>query len=241
MRVAALEKQVALGACDKERSRESEAVKALEIDVGTIHYIEGPGLQLNLVEHIDVMHLAVGNMDKCRDIALQVEQRVHLDRGLMLTEAGPGKQGKTEIDGGRVQSVETVVQLHSLGVGGIQGSRDANEKLGKVGKDAPVMGLVGIGKSGTGNLATKAEMIALGAKSAEACFDVAQALAVGQLREGHGQILFPAGQPTQASVALIPRHAAAKLAVRKERNELCKDRAPLVHAPSSTVQDHAPK
>jgi hypothetical protein len=42
-------------------------------------------------------------------------------------------------------------------------------------------------------------------------------LLVGHLREDHGQILIPAGQPSQPGIALITRDAAAKPAVWKKR------------------------
>jgi hypothetical protein len=39
-------------------------------------------------------------MDKGRDVAVQIEQGMHLDRRFMLTELGPGKEGDAKVDGG---------------------------------------------------------------------------------------------------------------------------------------------
>jgi len=43
-----------------------------------VHYIERCGLGLKLVENIDLVHFAVADMDKCRDIAAQIEQCMQL-------------------------------------------------------------------------------------------------------------------------------------------------------------------
>jgi len=55
------------------------------------------------------------------------------------------------------------------------------------------------------------------------------------LREGHGQILIPAGKSAQPDVALIALDATAKLSVWKEADQLRKDRAALIHEPLSAV------
>ena len=89
MRVTTLEQNVGLGAHDEERRAQREDVKALEIDVAAVHDVERPGLGQNLVEDVDVMHLAVGNADKRGDIAMQIEQRVHFDGGFVLAELRP--------------------------------------------------------------------------------------------------------------------------------------------------------
>ena len=47
----------------------------------------------------NVVHLAFGDVNEGGDRAMQIEQRVHLDSGLMLAESGPGKERQTEIDG----------------------------------------------------------------------------------------------------------------------------------------------
>src|SRR6266849_5304667 len=66
-------------------------------------------------------------------------------------------------------------------------------------------------------------------------FDVAQTFPIGQLREGHGQILIPAGKSAQPEVALIALDATAELPVGKEADQLRKDGAALIHEPLSAV------
>src|SRR5271169_1335510 len=84
MRVATLQQHVGLGANNEERRAEGEDVQTLEIHVAAIHDVERAGLRQNLVEDVDVMHFSVGNADKRGDVAVQVQQRVHLDGGFVL-------------------------------------------------------------------------------------------------------------------------------------------------------------
>ena len=111
MRVAALEQDVGFGAHDEEGRAEREHVEALEIDVAAVHDVERAGLGQDLVEDVDVVHFAVGNADKRGDVAVQVQQRVHLDGGLVLAELGPRKQRQAQVDGGGVQGVQALVQV----------------------------------------------------------------------------------------------------------------------------------
>jgi len=66
----------------------------------------------------------------------------------------------------------------------------------EVGKDPPVTGLVGIGQRGARYLAMKAHVVKFRAQSTEACLDIAQALSVSELSEGHSKILIPAREAT---------------------------------------------
>jgi hypothetical protein len=46
----------------------------------------------HLIEHRHVMHFAVGNVDKTRDVAAQVRECVQLDRAFATTEFCPREQ-----------------------------------------------------------------------------------------------------------------------------------------------------
>ena len=52
------------------------------VDVGRVHDVEGARLRNQHVEYVDIVQLALGNMDKRRDIATQIQKRVQLDPGL---------------------------------------------------------------------------------------------------------------------------------------------------------------
>src|SRR5438874_11953546 len=73
-------------------------------------------------------------------------------------------------------------------------------------------------------------MIETTPESAQAGFDVAQALAIGQLRESHREKLVPARKAADLAVALITIHAAPKLLRGNEIHQLREDRFALMHA-----------
>jgi hypothetical protein len=73
----------------------------------------------------------------------------------------------------------------------------------------PVAFLVGIGQIAARDVTANAEMVKFGLVRAQANFDVTQALAVGQLREGHAQILIQMGERFCGVVRRVTRDAAA--------------------------------
>jgi hypothetical protein len=60
------------------------------------------------------MYGTVGNANKSGDVAVQVG-RMHLDSGFVFPEFGPREQRKTQIDGGRIQSIQTLVESTPIG------------------------------------------------------------------------------------------------------------------------------
>src|SRR5665811_380106 len=56
--------EVSLGARDEEASRLIERVEPLEVQVTPIHDVEGTGLDEQKVQYIDVVHLAVRDVDE---------------------------------------------------------------------------------------------------------------------------------------------------------------------------------
>jgi hypothetical protein len=78
-------------------------------------------------------------------------------------------------------------------------------------------------------------VVQLRAQRTEACFYIAQALPVSELSEGHGRILVPAREVSQAGVAIVTRDAATKLSIRQEGDQLGEDGAALVHEPLSAA------
>ena len=146
MRVAALDLEIGLGAGDEEAAGLVKAVQPLEIEVAAIHDVEGAGLGQQLIEDVDVVHLAVADVDEGRDVAAQIQQRVQLDRRLGRAEGRPRKHRQAQIDGGRVQRVDGLLQIDPERLVGIQRPGDADQALGEVGVDAPVARCVGVGQ-----------------------------------------------------------------------------------------------
>ena len=179
------------------------------------------------------MRFAVGNADKRGDVTVQVQQRVHLHGGLAPAELGPREQREAQVDGGRVQSVETLIEIHADRIAGIQGPRDANQGLSEIGIDPPVARLVSVGQCRARDVAAESHVVELAAKRTQARFDIAEAFAVGQLGEGHREELIPAGEAARAPLAIVAGHTAPELAIRKKADQLREYGAAQIHEPLS--------
>jgi len=176
------------------------------------------------------VQLAVGNGDEAWDIAAQIEQGVHLHRRLRGAEVRPRKDRQAQVDGCGVQSVDAVRQLHADVVVGIEPLRLRDQTLGQLRIDAPVARLVCVGQRRAADGLAKAHGIELRGLRREACLDVAQALAIGQLGKRHGAILLAAAQRARPQVAIIARDQSGKSAPWNEIHQLGKQRLAGVHA-----------
>jgi hypothetical protein len=78
-------------------------------------------------------------------------------------------------------------------------------------------------------------VVQLAAHGAQAGFDVAQALAVGQLRKGHGQILVAARKASMARISAIALNALLELAGGEVIQELGEDGLSGIHPSLSAI------
>jgi hypothetical protein len=101
----------------------------------TLHHIERTGLGKELIQNVHVMHFAVSDVDKRGDIAMQIQQRVHLHRRFVLPKFSPRKEREAKIDSSRVQSIQTLVQIDIDRIARIERARDSDQDLRKVGID----------------------------------------------------------------------------------------------------------
>jgi hypothetical protein len=61
-----------------------------------------------------------GDADKSGNVAVQVQQGVHLDGGLAPAKLRPRKQRQAQIDGGRIQSIQTLLQIDANRIAGME-------------------------------------------------------------------------------------------------------------------------
>src|SRR5260370_39530555 len=74
-------------------------------------------------------------------------------------------------------------------------------------------------------------MVELAAHRPQARLNIAQTLAIRELRESHRQILVPARQAPVTTVAVVAGHALLELAVGKMGNQLREDGSAGIHPP----------
>ena len=223
--------QVRLGAGDEEGTGLLQGVQPLEVQIAAIHDVDRSGFRHQHIEHIDIVQLAVGDVDEAGNIATQVEQRMHLDRRLGRAKRCPRKHRQAQIDSGGVQGISRVLQLPAEAVVGIEFPGLRDQSLGELGMDAPVPRLVGIGQRGSLDRLSKSHVVELGRLCRETNFDVAQALPIGQLGEGHHAELLGARHRLHVAVAIAAIDDAMERLPGKEVHQLREQRLACVHEP----------
>jgi hypothetical protein len=156
------------------------------------------------------VHLAVGDVDEAWDVAAQVQQRMQLERSLGATGRRPREEREAQIDGRGIQRMGRVRELDAEIVLDIEPARDLDQGLGEIGVDAPVAYFVGIGQRLARDRTADAHVVELVALRTQTGLDIAQALAVGELCEGHAQKLVEAAERLDLVLARVALHTAAE-------------------------------
>lgn len=149
-------------------------------------------------------------MDEAGDGATQIQERMELDRRLGRAKGGPGKHGQPEIDGGGIQRIHRVGELHPELVLGIPWLGDPDEGVGELCVDAPVARFVRIGQRRAADSRTPPQVIELAGVGRQTGFDVPQTLAERELRKGHAAELLRTGEPLEAMLAPVSVDDAMK-------------------------------
>jgi len=187
-----------------------QLVQAREIEVTAIHNIERACFEAELVQNVDLVNLAMCNDHNSWDVAAQIEQRVQFHRSFVLAKLSPREKCQTQIDGAGIECVNSLGQFDAEAVVRVEYPGAGNQHLRKVGVDAPIAHRVRMGQSVARDLAANAEMIELALLRAQASFDIAQTLPIGELREGHAKKLIPARKGLEFVVALITFDTTSK-------------------------------
>ncbi len=228
--IASLELRVALGSRHEEGLGLMNDVQPAEVQIAPIHQVERPDFEHQVVQNIDLVGLAVCDVNEAGDAAMQVQQGVQLDGGLGGAKRCPRMQGQTQVDGAGVERVDRCIQIDSQRLLGVQRSGHANQMLRNVGIDLPGSGSVRIGQCVARNRrAAKPHVVQPIGLGSQVDFDIAQGLAIGQLRECHGEELVQAREVFDLVVAPMFGHTPAKGAHGQIGHELRKNELALMH------------
>jgi len=162
------------------------------VHVSAIHNVDGTCFERNLVEDVDLVDLGMSDKDDGWNVAPQIEERVQFYGTFVFAEPGPREERQTQIDCRCVQSVSGLLQLDAEGFLGIELSGFVDQDLSKLGVDAPVSNLVGIGKGISRDLSSDAHVIESLLSCPQTDLDVSETFSVGELGKGHAQELVPA-------------------------------------------------
>jgi len=229
MRIPTLGSEVGFDARHKKAARVVQAMEPFEVEIISVHDVEGTGLGQQQVKHMDVVSCAVADVQERGGVAAQVQERVQLDGRLGRVKRNPRKHRQAQVDSAGIQRVDRVFQIDPKRLPGIQTTGDPNERLGKLGTDTPIAHFVGIGQRAARNPALDVHVVQLARLCAQARFDVAQALAIGQLGKGHAEILLEAGKALELVLSTTASDATAKRRQRHMLRDLRKHQLASVH------------
>ena len=202
---------VGFGARHKETTRALHLVKSGEIQIATVHHVEGSGFDWHEVEHVDFVQLCVADVYKRWYGATQVQQCVQLDGAFGFAKRRPLEQTQTQVDRGGVQRVNRILQVQPNQVGvAVKFARSANKQGCNVAPNAPVARLVGIGQGRSMNAVKQTHRIKFARVGAQRYFDIAKAFAPSQLRKRHHAKLFRATHTANACVAAVSIYDSAE-------------------------------
>ena len=228
--VAPLEFGIGLGTGDEEGVGLMDHKQSLEIQVATIEQVIGARLDVQQVQGVYLVGLAVADVNESGYGAAQVQQGVQFDSRLVRAKRCPRINRKAQVYRRGIEGVNGCVQVDRQRVFGIQGTRHGDQVLREVGVDLPRPGCIGIGQGVARNgLAAQPHVIQPLGLGTQIDLDVAQRLAVGQLSKGHGQELVHAGEILNLVIAAVSGHASTESAQGQKRHELRENKLALVH------------
>jgi hypothetical protein len=224
-----------VGLCtdDEEGLRLMKRVQANEVQEAAIHNVKTAGFEGDLVEGVDLVQFAIGDVYKARNVAAQIEQRVQSHCRFGSLKARPRKQRQRQVDRGGVQRVGCVAQFDAEGLVCIELACLRDQTQREVAIDTPVASDVGIGQRALCDAASETDVMKLVRMGLQASLDVAQALAGSELRVGHREELIQMRKLERWIAVRIARHAAAKSMQRQMVDQLSEHKLACVHARAS--------
>jgi len=225
--------QIRLGSCYKETASLVQPMQPGEVEITSVHDVEGARLGNDLVENIHIVHLPIADMDKAGNIATQIEQRMQLDRCFGRTKRSPRKNRQTQIDRSRIQCVDRLRKIDTKWFVHVKWSSDSNQTLSEVGVDSPISNRIGVGQRVSRHRTAKAHVVELGGLTSQTGFDVAQTLAISQLRKCHAKKLVETSKVFDFVLSVVSSDTSAESGQRQVRHHLRKNKFARVHWQSS--------
>jgi hypothetical protein len=220
--------KVLLGTGDEESAALMNPMPPGEVKAAAIHEVERAGFPDELVEDVDIMNTACGDNDNSGKVALEGQQGVEFDGGLVPAESRPRKEREAEVNGGGVQRASRCLEFKAERFIGVKRGGLSDEDVGEVGKDTPVPLFIGHRQRVAGGGLPDAGVIELRAEGRQTGFDVAQTFAPRQLGERQHKELFVGGQLTDAEVAVVTSDTLVELVFGQEVEKLGEDGATFV-------------
>ena len=241
LRISALKFGIAFGPGHKECLGLMNLVKPCKIQVPAVHQIKGPSLDDELIQDVDFVGLPVCNVNETGYVSMQIQEGVHLHSSLGCAKRSPRINRQAKVYRRRVEGVNSRIQIDRQRVLSIKGSGDPNQVLRKVCVDLPRAICVCIGKRVSRYLSTsKSHVVKPGGLRSQIHFDIAQRLAISQLRKGHGKELIEASKVFDLVMTPVFRNASREGVKGQVVRNLSENEFAVVHLDSPKKSLGAP-
>ena len=216
-------------------------VKPCKIQVPAVHQIKGASLDDELIQDVDFVGLPVCNVNETGYVSMQIQEGVHLHRSLGCAKRSPRINRQAKVYRRRVEGVNSRIQIDRQRVLSIKGSGDPNQVLRKVCVDLPRAICVCIGKRVSRYLSTsKSHVVKPGGLRSQIHFNIAQRLAISQLRKGHGKELIEASKVFHLVMPPVFRNASREGVKGQVVHNLSENEFAVVHLDSPKKSLGAP-
>ena len=241
LRISALKFGIAFGPGHKECLGLMNLVKPCKIQVPAVHQIKGSSLDDELIQDVDFVGLPVCNVNETGYVSMQIQEGVHLHSSLGCAKRSPRINRQAKVYRRRVEGVNSRIQIDRQRVLSIKGSGDPNQVLRKVCVDLPRAICVCIGKRVSRYLSTsKSHVVKPGGLRSQIHFDIAQRLAISQLRKGHGKELIEASKVFDLVMTPVFRNASREGVKGQVVRNLSENEFAVVHLDSPKKSLGAP-
>ncbi len=216
---------------DKKRSLFVDEIEhPEEIQVAKINHINSSRLNIELIKYLDIVHGSLGQVDKNRKIAPEVQQCMHLDTTLVLPEGSPWAELQTQAYSAAVKSIDKIVNVKpEVIIPLIHRTCNINKHLCKISIYAPITKLIGFSKGVSRNRMLNAAVIEFTGDRSQAVFYIPKTVSLGKLGKAHDIEMIPASKMADSMVPVIAVYTFIKFVFGYHGHKLSKDGLPLIH------------
>jgi hypothetical protein len=197
-----------------------QATQAAQVDVATIHDVEGARLNGQRVELGHVAMRALGYGKPGGQGTAQVELGVELHRRVGTGPVGPMAEGEAQGDQRGIDGVEGRVQIERVGLGAIKRAGARHQPLRQLGEQRPGADFIVVGQGAASERTAEPEVIPQRGLSLQAGHDVAQTLPKRQLRETQCEQVLPTAEVPVPIKLAMPLLQPSKLPSGHGRHDL---------------------
>lgn len=203
-------------------------IESLEVNTAFIHQVVSKSLYRQFVHYLAVMDLAFRKVNKGGYTTSETKQGMHLEGSLLMMEFCPRTKLEAKLDCTTVEGINHIIYIQTIVVFVIKFSRLLDKMLGQVVINAPVLGLIQIGKRGAWDK-RKTGVVQLTLESRKGCLIGTKTLLRSELCEAHHHELVTAGELDLMSVAIVPCDTLAEDVLWEQRHDLSEYTLTLIH------------